>query len=272
MELAEFKLQLKETFSVQINKATQSLQEWWMSDDGITIQNSLISLGSIVDYGYFAGMLAPYLLSFDDEIKRDRAFKHIPELSEKLLSSNDINTEFVNSLLDHQIFEDTIKTILNEVDETKINAQKGFFINTYTHTYIGENRIAAYRELLLSLSSIELQILGMFAKPDKKIEFLKQNSGSGLMILHSKQVTALQIVSRCDYLLKIDIEMLNAALRNLENHSLLTMQFLEDDKDILPKNSKTASELISKKLHEAILKHGWEFIKFIQFSNFNSKN
>lgn len=217
MNKEEFALQLKESLSSIISNTKSKLQEWLLTDDGLSFQNSMINLGSIVDYGYLGGMIIPYLNSLYDESKRNRLSKHLKDLDEQLSSREHINNEFIRTNLGRQIFEDTIKTIIEKIEEEKIEAQKSFLINSYTTRDPNKELLTSYQDILLTLRGIELRVLKIIFQPDEIVRkiFLNIKGNGG-------DVTNFGLKDDLANILNIEKELFATIAKRLENENLIS--------------------------------------------------
>lgn len=221
MKQEEFKVKLKGKLESTFLEAKQALESWWYSDDGLTLQNSLLSLGALMDYGYLAGMVFPYLQYLLDPSKRRRFTVHIKDLDVKLREGS-VNKEFARSELGHKIFENTIKIIIEEIDDEKIEAHKTFLLTSYTKPDMEKELLASYHDTLLSLRSIELQIFRALHYPDgmiKKIYESKFSGGDG----HADFVLKTDIMS----FLEIEPTLFEKSIKKLTSEDLITREGLE---------------------------------------------
>lgn len=214
-EEKQFRIELKQKLANLLSSIQIEFQTWLNSDDGQSLQNSLVSIGSLLDFRFFGGLIYSYLPNLMNLDKRERFSTHMQDIANNL-TINELNRELVKSPLGRSIMEETIRTILDEINNEKIVVQKSFLLNSYTSTDSDQLLLESFQRILTNADPSELLILKICNEPEETVK----------QILHAKAGNADQLVNvnilAClgDYL-KIDNDLCEVAIKKLQSNGLL---------------------------------------------------
>ena len=152
---------LKDTLQSKIS----TTYSWINTGEGKIVSRIIASLGSFA-VGDPTGMIVPLILECSDHVVRKRFIKHFPDLLNKLESEKlKINEKFLKSAVGQQLLRDTLREIIHEDNEEKIEYLKSFLLNSYVQQNPNEIVIKRYQKLLLQMDSSHLQILSSISSP-----------------------------------------------------------------------------------------------------------
>lgn len=161
-----------------------------------------------------------------DEVKRRVFDKEISDLGEQLNSHRDkLNLQFIQSDEGRKIFQTLIDEILSRADGEKIHYLKKFIVSSYTQENPSDVISRHYRNILLQMDSIHLQILSVISNPQSMaLDIIKKTL--------SENKDSFKIVSSYNQILKIDPTIFAKSIRELSGWSILSPDYQESQHQI----------------------------------------
>lgn len=140
--------------------------EWIHTDEGQIIVRAITSLSSYV-VGDPTGVLMPSIFDSADDLIRKRFLNDVPDLINRLDKiKSQINFAFVKSDDGQKLLRDTIKNIIHETNEEKINYLKQFLISSYTESNPDYAIIKNYYKILENMEPIHIKLLTILKNPE----------------------------------------------------------------------------------------------------------
>lgn len=162
----------------QIKNKIQQAGSWIYSVDGktiIKITSMLSSLAILEPIGF----LIPLIIDASDIVVRKRFLKHLPDLASKISNIDNLNFQFAESEEGQKLLKDTMKQIIHETNEDKIEYLKQFLVKTYSDENSNTERITNYLKILANMEPIHMKLLSVMRNPREIIldvcEQRKQN-------------------------------------------------------------------------------------------------
>jgi len=105
--------------------------------------------------------------------------KHIPDLANKMEAIGILNQKYVESEEGRKLLKDTMKQIIHETNEDKIEYLKQFLVKSYSNENTNTERITNYFKILSNMEPIHMKLLSVMRNPREIIlavcEQRKQN-------------------------------------------------------------------------------------------------
>lgn len=207
-----------------ISKIKSSLREktsevftWLDSQEGKIISKTITSLASFAA-GDPTGMVFPLILECADSSVRKRFLKHVPDLINRLEDKkSQINYEFLKNEKGQRLLKETLREIIKEEEEEKIEALKRFLVSTVIKQNVDELRTTKYHKLLVQMDSAHIQILGVMTEPQTAIKKIisekpKQENNDQLFIPDDFN----------KYFLKMEESIFKSSVNDLKNWDLIS--------------------------------------------------
>lgn len=162
----------------QIKDKIQQAGSWIFSADGktiIKITSMLSSLAILEPIGF----LIPLIIDASDIVVRKRFLKHLPDLASKISHIDNLNHVFADSEKGQKLLKDTMKQIIHETNEEKIEYLKQFLVKTYSDEHTDVERVTNFFKILSNMEPIHMKLLSVIKNPREIIlevcEQRKQN-------------------------------------------------------------------------------------------------
>lgn len=197
---------------------------WMDKKEGKIIVKAISSLASFA-VGDPTGMVFPLLIECADYGVRKRFLKHFPDLMKRLENEKGrIDQEFVKTETGQQILRDTLREIIRQSDEEKIEALKSFLVSSYLHTNHDELLLKRYHKILLQMDLTHIRILAAFTDPEEVIRQIMKNKNDR----HPQLFIPIDFNK---YYLKLPEVIFSSAFLELKNWGLIEHKSPSDDVD-----------------------------------------
>lgn len=256
----------EERFLVRIQeKIKDKLQplEWLATETGRHVMRSVAMIGSFA-LGDPTGFILPMIIETADVTIRNRFIKHVPELVNTLESNrNTLNMEFVKTDLGQKLLRDSIRNIINETEEEKIQYVKNFLLNSYQQENPDDVFIRTCFSLLSRMDSIHLQVLSTFSNPKQPLEKICHEKINNYVELTGYDYMINLWTDWNPYYFKIDSEIYKNIIDELINWNILhTGHSDADNFNPLTKNIEPKSiDQLWTSMNEIVQDHRTEFGK-----------
>ena len=161
---------------------------------------------------------------------------------------------FIQSDEGRKIFQTLIEEILNKADDEKIHFLKKFIIFSYTQEKPSEVISRHYRNILLQMDSIHLQILSVISNPQNvSLDIIKKTLSEGK--------DSFKIVDNYNQFLKINYTIFTKSVRELSGWSILLPDYKESQHQIIdtpdPKKLAPTKKPQFSRKHVQIFAESW---------------
>ncbi len=158
----------------QIKDKIQQAGSWIYSVDGkiiIKITSALSSLAIVEPIGF----LIPLIIDASDIVIRKKFLKHLPDLASRISAIDNLNHRFAESEQVQKLLKDTMKEIIHETNEGKIEYLKQFLVKSYSDENSDTERVTNFFKILLNMEPIHMKLLSVLRNPrDIMVEVSKQ--------------------------------------------------------------------------------------------------
>lgn len=144
----------------QIKDKLLQAGSWIYSGDGktvIKIASTLSSLAIIEPIGF----LVPLIIDASDIVVRRRFLKHLPDLASRISHIDNLNHGFADSEKGQKLLKDTMKQIIHETNEEKIEYLKQFLVKTYSDENMNTERVTNFFKILSNMEPIHMKLLSV---------------------------------------------------------------------------------------------------------------
>lgn len=206
--------------------------------DNLNQTTSLLqaSLGNELVIATFAPMI-PQLIF--DEVKKRLFTIEIADLGNRLSQvKQDLNHDFINSDEGRKLFQQSVEEIINNAEKDKIEYIKKFITSSFTLEDPQEIKLKKYREILIQMTSLDIQLLQLFCKPQEFIHQLRPIKNK----LEDEGKATYQLllpIDMHDYNFKVDEGLFLASYKSLTNWNLIhheNKKFKKED-EVEPENT-----------------------------------
>ena len=257
---SKIQIRISKSLREQISKA----YSWIDTSEGKIISRATASLSSFI-FGDPTGLIVPLILECSNYAVRKRFVRHFPDLLNKMEKSKSlINQKFLLSDLGQKIIRETLRQIIEQDDEQKIEKQKNFLINTLTSMEPDKERIDTFLKILISLEPTQLKILSSLSNSEKTATSIMNMKDS------SKPTIPMNLKKDFKLLLGIDDELFERSLSRLESENLITIHGEEiawATGEYDQEYSKEAIHRMETTLDRIITNFGKNFVDHIRNTN-----
>lgn len=144
----------------QIKAKIQQAGSWIYSVDGktiIKITSALSSLAIVEPIGF----LIPLIIDASDIVIRKRFLKHLPDLASRISTIDNLNHQFAESEQGQKLLKDTMKKIIHETNEAKIEYLKQFLVKSYSDKNSDAERVTNFFKILSNMEPIHMKLLSV---------------------------------------------------------------------------------------------------------------
>lgn len=135
---------------------------------GKSVELFSASIGNELVLATFVPMIPSLVV---DHIKQEIFKEHMPDLATRLLTEQrNLDEKYIQSREGQKLFKDTIKQILDETNDEKIEFLKKFLVNSYVLPDTASEIKYQFLVTLSALTPIELSILRIMFNPTSHVE------------------------------------------------------------------------------------------------------
>lgn len=185
---------------------------------GSVISGLQASLGHELVIATFGPMILQLIL---DKAKQKLFVTEISDLGNSLNKVSDqLNLDFINSDEGRKLFQQSVEEIINNAEKDKIEYIKKFITSSFTLGDPQEIKLKKYREILIQMTSLDVQLLQLFCKPQKFIHELRSIKNK----LEDEEKDTYQLllpIELNDYNFKVDEGLFQVSYNYLINWGLI---------------------------------------------------
>lgn len=255
-----------------ISKVKESLRKklsdslsWLDTDEGKIISRAITSLGSFA-MGDPTGIVLPLIIESADNLVRKRFVKHFPDLMDKLEKSKArLNEDYIRSESGQSALRETLKKIITESNEEKIELFKKLLIESYEGGRVHEQENRFLFKILSEMEVEHLQILAVLNSPDSVIEKTFEEIKKEAIKLEPprEQVSLLVWKSIRKYYLKMDEHIFEKVLDDLKNWKLLSWSGEISGSYKIDEKERALSEFGGDRITQHTMKLGLKMLKLL---------
>ena len=154
-----------ENIKSQLREKISNTGTWIYSSEGKLVTKIIASIGSFV-VGDPTGFVLPFILESSDVVIRKRFLKHFPDLVNRLEQNRErLNHNYLKSSEGQKMLKDTLRSIIQETNEEKIEYLKKFLLTSYTTKKPNSELINTFFRILINMEPIHIKLLTVLKNP-----------------------------------------------------------------------------------------------------------
>ncbi len=150
----------------QLRQKINESVEWMYSTEWVALSQKIIeSIGPLI-VGDPMGFIFPLLVECTDIVARERFIKHVPDLMDRLERKNSLlNLEYIHSPEGQKLLKETLRKMIQETNEDKIEYLKQFLVTGYTSKNTDSELTNMFFKILINMEPIHIKLLTVLKNP-----------------------------------------------------------------------------------------------------------
>lgn len=154
-----------ENIRSQLREKISNTTTWIYSSEGKSLTKIIASIASFV-VGDPTGFVLPFIIESSDIIVRRRFLKHSSDLVNRLEENREhLNLNYVMSPEGQKMLKDTLRNIIQESNEEKIEYLKKFLLTSYSDKKPNSELINTFFRILTNMEPIHIKLLTVLKNP-----------------------------------------------------------------------------------------------------------